>query len=541
MLKNKLPAYSSGVLIGIFICSALIGLGGSAYKQKSRLKDILKSYYYKLQKPEQVKSGIQNSDIDTEKEIRLYIEPSKEIGKISPLLFGTNLSPQTETGANVVNFINSTGITCFRYPGGESPGYRWKTGTFDFSSRYINAPLRKINFLIDFCRNTNTKLIMQVNIESASAKEAAELVEYMNKKANFPVEYWELGNEVYGDWDKAYMTGDKYAKVIKTFALGMKRTDPNIKIGVDWAPQRHQSFNKAVVKGAGKYIDFISCHWYPNHTQAAKPFNGRIHPLPKDVMANYLQIPEVIRSAKEIFARYAPGKKNALEFSFLEWDGAWDGPSYDTFPYTKDGIVQWSLANAIFHADSIGQFMLNNVSASTQFNLQSTMFGLIRGWDKDVDPDGQRWDGEIIRPKALAVKLFSKYFGDTLVENKLEGAPAYYKNNDWWPDSYKGYVPYISCYASRFSKENKLAVVLINKHESKDYKVKIYLKSIKPKSEGRLYILNGPSLMSQNEGNPVNVSIKDFKVENISQDFNYTVPAHSINLIEVYFETDEKK
>lgn len=536
MLKNKSSFYLSGLFLGILLFSVAVGFSISLYKQKGRVRDILKNIYLRLQKPNDVKIESGGADIDTDGEVKLYIDAQKEISKINPLLYGSNLSPQSETQPQIVDFVKSIGITCFRYPGGESPGYHWENGTFDFTGRYVNAPLRDIKYLIEFCQRTNAKLIMQVNIESGTPKEAAELVEYMNKKVGFPVEYWELGNEVYGDWDKAYTKGDKYAKLIKEYASQMKKIDPTIKIGADWAPQRNIFFNNALAKGAGNDIDFLSIHWYPNHIQANKKFENRIHPTAKEVMANYLWVPQIIAKAKATFAKYAPKKKDKLEFAFLEWDGAWDGLSYDLAPYTQEGIAQWSLANAIFTVDALGEFMRSSVSVSTQFNFQSTGFGLIRGWSADVDPSGQRWDGEIIRPKALAIKLFAKHFGDILIESKVENSPAYYKSQDWWPDSYTGHVPYITCYASKSQQNSKLYLMLINKHENKDYKVKVYLKGVKPKAEAALFILNGPSVMAQNEGHPTAVTIKNFKVQNMDNEFSYTIPAHSINAIEIEYE-----
>jgi len=536
---KKIGVYIISLLVGVFICSACLGLLAAVYKQKGRVKQIAKALYLRFSegKPEKTagKNNIPDADVDFGKEIVIEVDASKKLSYINPLLYGSNLEPKMETENDIVEFIKSVGITCFRFPGGGSPGYHWKTGEFDFTDRYLNVPLRSINYAIDFFKRTDTKPIIQVNVESGTAQEAAEWVEYMNKKANFPVRYWEIGNEVYGDWDQGYMSADKYAKVIKDFAVAMKKADPNVKIGMDWAPERKENFNIEVIKKAGEYIDFVSIHWYPSHTNATHKWEGRIHPTPKEVMANYRQIPRIVKRAKELFSKYAPKRTQEVETAFLEWDGAWDGLSSDFPPYSQ-GILAWSLANAIFHADCLGQFAVNQVSVSTQYNLQEIMHSLIRGWDREAGWGGQRWDGEIVRPKAFAIKLYSRHFGDILIDSKIINSPYYFKSPDWWADSYTGDVPYVTCYASRFSKENKLSLMLINKHAEKNYKVRIRIKGVIPQGTANLWVLNGPNLLSQNEEHPVNVRIKEYKVENVDDDFTYTIPAHSVNAMEIEFK-----
>lgn len=533
-MKRNIRFYIFGLAVGCLLGSSIFGLSLFAFKNRERIKSSLKSFLYNNQPQITTQENSQNSAIDDSKarEISINVDPSSEITKVSPLLYGTNLSPQVETEPDIIKFVRSIGITCFRFPGGDSPGYHWKTGTFDFRKNYAKVPLRNIDYLIEFCKRTGAKIVMQVNVESGSAKEAAELVDYLNNKPNFRVDYWELGNEVYGDWDKGYMNGEQYAKVVKEFTEEMKKADPTIKIGINWAPESNEGFNKTVLQNAGGSVDFISIHWYPNHINASHKVNGRIHPEPYEVMAGYLQIPNIIKNVKDSIAKYAPSRKETIEITFLEWDGAWDAPSSDPPPYTQ-GVAQWSLANAIFYADCLGQFAKGGVTASAYYTFQTIGFGSIRGWDREAGWGGQRWDGETIRPKALAVQLYAKHFGDILIKSEIIGSPAYYKPKDWWSGSYSGNVPFVSCYASKFSDKNRIALVIINKHEKNDYKVKVSLQSIEPKLQGKLFILTGPQLTSQNDGNPNTVHIKELTIENIKKEFIYNVPAHSVNVLEI--------
>ena len=72
----------------------------------------------------------------------------------------------------------------------------------------------------------------------------------------------------------------------------MREVDPTIKIGANWGGMKYQEFDKAVAQNTFNDIDFVSYHWYPSHINKQHPYKGRIHPLPKEIMANsfYVEI-----------------------------------------------------------------------------------------------------------------------------------------------------------------------------------------------------------------------------------------------------------
>ena len=472
----------------------------------------------------------------TERPIEIMISPNKKLRKINPLLYGSNLSPKMESDQKIKKFIKNIGITCFRYPGGGSPGWHWKTETADFNPRVKHMFLGGVDYLIDFCKETNTKIIMQVNIESGTPQEAAELVEFINKKSSFRVEYWELGNEVYGNWDKAHTTPQKYAMLIKEYSLVMKAVDPTIKIGANWAGRYydHTKWDKIIIKEAADYIDFISVHWYPNHIDEKRKFKGRIHPAAEEVTGNSMEIPNIIKRFNKIVQNNAPHRNGKIEITFLEWDGAWDAPSSNPGPIYAQGIAQWSLANAIFYADSLGLFAENGVTVAAHYTLQECPFGLIRGWNRAEGWGGMRWDQETIRPKAYALKMFSEHFGDTLIKSKVANSPHYYKSEDWWADSYSGKVPYATCYASKFSNEKKIGIILVNKHSKQDFDLDISLEDVtNGEKKCNIWILTGPDIMSQNDGSPDIVKIEQIEAITMTNKFKYNLPKHSIVAMEI--------
>jgi len=514
-----LPEKIGVIVVGALVVSLIAGLSMAFYHERGRLRDIVGEHHRRLSLGNKFAGdATYRNDDDEMPLVRVFVDPTRKTARVSPWLGGTNMAPKMETRAGIIQYVKQSGITCFRFPGGGSPD------SFRDS--------------VEFCRITGTRLIIQVNVESGTAQEAADWVAYLNKTVGFPALYWELGNEVYGDWDPGHMTADKYADLIIEYATKMKAVDPSIKIGMDWAGATRQFFNTRVIKKAGKYIDFVSIHWYPNRINPDNMHDGRIHPYPLEVIANSEYIPGVVKDVKELFAKYVPDRERPIEVTFLEWDGAVDGPSSDFRPYSK-GIVQWSLANALFHLDCYGKFASSGVAASTTFDFQSIGFGYIRGWDKEAGWGGQRWDGEIVRPKALALKMFSGYFGDTVVASTVSDFPYYYAKDDWWPGTYLGRVPYVSAYAGIFEGKNKCSLLLINKHPEKSYKVRAITYNVNVRSQGKVYLLTGPSLLAQNEGNPMSVQLREFDVHNIEREMDFGLPAHSAMLIQMDIEPEK--
>ncbi|MBI5874113.1 MAG: hypothetical protein HZB36_08285 [Candidatus Omnitrophica bacterium] len=514
--KDKFISTLAGVLCGIILALGIF----SAFL-----------LYFKPWRVKSHETIVKKDEKQKDEVLTLAIDPQEVIRPISRYIYGSSLTAKTEFEMDVTDFGKDTGITVFRYPGGAAEGYHWRTSKFDFNPRFDNAPLSNIDNVIKFCSLVGAKLVLQVNIESGTPAEAAAWVIFMNKEKGARVDYWELGNEVYGDWERNHMSGFEYAKIIHEYAAAMKAADPTIKIGANFGGPNYPDFDEILIREAADDIDFVSYHWYPNHTNESHTIEDRKHPLPEEVMANYLNVGHMADRIDKLLKKYAPKRRGKIEITFLEWDGSWDAVASDLKNEAKG--MMWSLANAIFYADTLGQFALHGVTLANQYSFQEVMFGLIRGWDQEAGWGGSRWDGTTIRPKALALKLYSKFFGDIMIRSELSGSPAFFKRSDFRADSYTGEVPYVSAYASKFRGTDKLAIVLINKHPEKDFKVKIELQDFSPQPYGALWVLNGPGLEAQNDGSPGEVSLKKYKVKGMGSEIDYTIPAHSVNLLQI--------
>ena len=185
------------------------------------------------------------------------------------------------------------------------------------------------------------------------------------------VEYWEIGNEVFGngfydasgvgysqDLHAPYvMYGDNsarfhngnlspttYGSNVNTFALAMKAVDPSIKIGAvlvtppmdySWATYNGRTWNDDVLAQCGKNIDFGIVHWYTGDVS-----NGVVN-LASLVGSPQATIPKIASALSRLFAEYA-GRQ-------LDWAVTELGPN--------SGSISDQQARGLFAADAYVTFM----------------------------------------------------------------------------------------------------------------------------------------------------------------------------------------
>ena len=109
----------------------------------------------------------------------------------------------------------------------------------------------------------------------ASAEEAANWVEYVNGDSRsrygalrardgypepFGVVYWEIGNEIWGDWVRGHSDASTYAANARRYIRKMKAVDPSIKIIA--VGDEDPDWNRVVLEEIGAEIDMLSIHHY---------------------------------------------------------------------------------------------------------------------------------------------------------------------------------------------------------------------------------------------------------------------------------------
>ncbi|WP_127594608.1 alpha-L-arabinofuranosidase C-terminal domain-containing protein [Paenibacillus lautus] len=128
---------------------------------------------------------------------------------------------------------------------------------------------------IRFCRELQVEPLICVNDGSGTPEEAAQWIEYCNGSVDTPmgalrarngfpepynVKYWEIGNEVWGQWQVGTCTAERFGERTISFAKAMKEADPSIVLLA--CGHYEQEWNRTVLDLAGEYMDYLTLHLY---------------------------------------------------------------------------------------------------------------------------------------------------------------------------------------------------------------------------------------------------------------------------------------
>jgi alpha-N-arabinofuranosidase len=195
--------------------------------------------------------------------------------------------------ADVQAAVRSLGITMFRYPGGcFADWYHWRDGVGPRADRPVHdrtywtefsvpdpsadpglgriiGPVETNAFGTDeflrYCLDCDAEPMLVANFGSGDAQEAADWVRYTNRSGSAPrpVQWWSVGNEVFGPWEIGHCSGAEYGKKLVEFSEAMRAADPAIRIvAVGEAATPGSTFTAEVLREAGDVVDAISAHFY---------------------------------------------------------------------------------------------------------------------------------------------------------------------------------------------------------------------------------------------------------------------------------------
>ena len=190
--------------------------------------------------------------------------------------------------ADVLEKVKALHPAFIRWPGGNvAQDYRWQWGVGPRDARptWINLSWRNelepgdfgTNEFIRFARNAGAEPSITVNVEGhgATADEAAAWVEYCNGPPSskygslrardghpepYRVKYWEIGNEIWGDWVRGHSDASTYARNLGRYVAAMRAVDPSIEVIA--VGDNDMAWNRTVIQRAGVPFDYLAIHHY---------------------------------------------------------------------------------------------------------------------------------------------------------------------------------------------------------------------------------------------------------------------------------------
>lgn len=331
----------------------------------------------------------------------VLVDFAAERAVVAPHAFGMHASVYDNAlgDPELPALLHEAGITLLRYPGGGySDNYHWSTHAMspwsDGRTGYL-GPGTDFGSVAGVVERFGGAMMITVNYGSnlqgtgpGEPKEAAAWVAYANGDPDDPsehvigvdgagndwqtvgywaslrasepleeddgrnflriarpeplgVEYWEIGNEVFGNGynergdgigfehdlhlpydagprpDAEALSGTSYGTNLLDYIEEMKAVDPTIKIGAalgtppaDYAAWNARRWNRQVLEACGEHIDFAIVHFYP-----AVQSQDRMGQL---VNAPQRTIPTMVRLLRESFVEFAGDNAAHIELTMTE-------------------------------------------------------------------------------------------------------------------------------------------------------------------------------------------------------------------------------
>jgi Cellulose binding domain/Fibronectin type III domain len=290
--------------------------------------------------------------------VNVTVNADEGLGTVPDTAYGLNQAvwdSQMNTSASV-NLLSQAGIEMMRYPGGSYGDiYNWQTSTAP--GGYV-APGTDFDQFMGTVNATGAQAILIANYGSGTPQEAADWVQYANITKGYHDEYWEIGNEVYGngyygaDWetdDHSSKSPTTYADNVLQYASAMKAVDPTVKIGAvltlpgNWpdgvvASGDTLDWNQTVLSIAGSAINFVIVHYYPSPDSATAALQ-----TPE-------QLPGELGQLRQEIDQYAGPNGPNIGIAMTETNSAYDPDTQPAALYAAD-IYFTALENGVFNVD----------------------------------------------------------------------------------------------------------------------------------------------------------------------------------------------
>jgi alpha-N-arabinofuranosidase len=324
--------------------------------------------------------------------------------------------------ADVFEKIKQVRPAFIRWPGGnvaQDYHWQWGIGPPDKRPTWVNLSwqneLEPSDFgtgeFIRLARNVGAEPSITVNVEGrgATAQEAAGWVEYCNGPVTstygamrardghpdpYGVEYWEIGNEIWGDWVRGHSDAETYARNLTRYVAAMRGVDPSIKVIA--VGDNDMNWNRTVLQRAGERFDYLAVH----HYYGRRDMQGDL----KKLVARPLHYEHFYDEIEAFMQQLPPDRRPRLAVN--EW--GLDLPESQ----------QYSIVAALY-----GARLMNVFERKSDLVAMSAVSDLVNGWPGGIIQASRH--GLFVTPTYQVSALYASHAGKERLRLKVEDSSGF--------------------------------------------------------------------------------------------------------------------
>ena len=416
-----------------------------------------------------------------------------------------------------------------RWPGGnvaQDYHWMWGVGPRDERATWTNLSWKNepepsdfgTDEFVMFARAAGAEPSITVNVEGrgATVAEAAAWVEYCNGPATskygamraanghaapFGVKFWEVGNEIFGDWVRGHSDAETYARNYNRYAQAMRAVDPSIKLIAVGRDDKDINWNRVVLSEAGRNIDYLAIHhYYGRHDMNGNASNLMGH---LKLMAHPLAIERFYSQVQQLLGEL--GLAGKVKLAINEW--GLDLPSKQ----------QYSMDSALY-----GARLMNVFERSGEIVEMSAVSDLVNGWPGGIIQAGR--NSVFVSPIYLVNQLYAEHRGDQLLASTVTG-PTFDASGEGTN------IPYLDVTASRAADGNAIYIKAVNTSSTSAFFTTITIQGVSPAPHAEIKTITASALNAANDfSTPDAVSMQERTLPS-GPEFSMTLPKRSVSVI----------
>jgi alpha-N-arabinofuranosidase len=208
---------------------------------------------------------------------------------------------------------------------------------------------------LEYCRQIGAQPQVALNLGSGTPEEAADWVRYVDDHwSSHAGLKWELGNELWGNWNLAYPTREQLAARTAAFSKAIHAVDPTAQLiatGAD--PDKFDSWNAIQLTNPPSTFDLLSTHFVVRTDDVLMS-----NPDPDFVAAAAFALPvELDRKLHQIQNQIdaVPGYKDNVHIAFTEWlfTGGQSGAGAPNFTNAGGAVIVGGFLNMLLKDSAI--------------------------------------------------------------------------------------------------------------------------------------------------------------------------------------------
>jgi len=423
----------------------------------------------------------------------------------------------------MLEMAKALGIPVVRFGGNYTSGYHWRDGIGPMDQRrsMLNQSWGMPEYnhfgtdeFLRFCRLIGAQPQIALNLGSGTPSEAADWVSYVNQKWNGGSGglLWELGNELWGNFQIGFPTEARVAERTKEFSDAVRKVDPQSRlIATGQDPDHFESWNAAQLRNAPEALDYLSTHFVVRTADVLKADASREF-IAQAALALPVGLERQLRAIERQIASDAK-TRGRVKIAFTEW--LFSGPVGQAPMYSNLG---GALCAAGF---------LNTLMRVADFTTVSDMTGLIEFggiWQKNGRVYGV--------PAYWAFRMYSTAEGSRLVETTVQTGQYDVEQGVRRIPTIPS-VPYLDVVAALNDAGTKLTLYCVNRNLTEEARATVRVSGFVVASARGQQLTASDLYAVNDDAQPEAVVPARATVNAQGGQFRHTFPARSVTVIEL--------